>query len=318
VTGTDLLQDATAELYSSDPDAFMERRKALTAQARAAGQAEAAKQIAALRKPTRSAWVVNRLVQAAPEVPGELTSLGDELLAAQRSLDGAAIRELSQRRRQLIETLVRRAFTVTGQHDAPAALRDEVATTLAAALADLRVAAQLAGATLTRAAHGESFGPAGPPALSVLPGGGAGATAEAPAEQPAEQPAEATRPARVKQPAGTARPARSKKTGQERAQAKAQAAEARARAQAQAQAEAEAERERRRQENVAQAEQAVTEASQAARAATEAEQEQENLVERLEVRLADAREALAKARFAARRARNAEHQARQALARLRK
>jgi hypothetical protein len=62
----------------------------------------------------------------------------------------------------------------------------------------------------------------------------------------------------------------------------------------------------------------VTEASQAARAATEAEQEQENLVERLEVRLADAREALAKARFAARRARNAEHQARQALARLRK
>jgi hypothetical protein len=306
VTGTDLLQDATAELYSSDPDAFMERRKALTAQARAAGQAEAAKQIAALRKPTRSAWVVNRLVQAAPEVPGDLTSLGDELLAAQRSLDGAAIRELSQRRRQLIETLVRRAFTVTGQHDAPAALRDEVATTLAAALADPRVAAQLAGATLTRAAHGESFGPAGPPALSVLPGGGAGATAEAPAEQPAEQPAEATRPARVKQ------------TTQERAQAKAQAAEARARAQAQAQAEAEAERERRRQENVAQAEQAVTEASQAARAATEAEQEQENLVERLEVRLADAREALAKARFAARRARNAEHQARQALARLRK
>jgi hypothetical protein len=302
VTGTDLLQDATAELYSSDPDAFMERRKALTAQARAAGQAEAAKQIAALRKPTRSAWVVNRLVQAAPEVPGELTSLGDELLAAQRSLDGAAIRELSQRRRQLIETLVRRAFTVTGQHDAPAALRDEVATTLAAALADPRVAAQLAGAALTRAAHGESFGPAGPPALSVLPGGGAGATAQAPAEQPAE----ATRPARVKQ------------TTKERAQAKAQAAEARARAQAQAQAEAEAERERRRQENVAQAEQAVTEASQAARAATEAEQEQENLVERLEVRLADAREALAKARFAARRARNAEHQARQALARLRK
>jgi len=305
VTGTDLLQDATAELYSSDPDAFMERRKALTAQARAAGQAEAAKQIAALRKPTRSAWVVNRLVQAAPEVPGELTSLGDELLAAQRSLDGAAIRELSQRRRRLIETLVRRAFTVTGQHDAPAALRDEVATTLAAALADPRVAAQLAGATLTRAAHGESFGPAGPagpPALSVLPGGGAGATAEAPAEQPAE----ATRPARVKQ------------TTKERAQAKAQAAEARARAQAQAQAEAEAERERRRQENVAQAEQAVTEASQAARAATEAEQEQENLAERLEVQLADAREALAKARFAARRARNAEHQARQALARLRK
>ena len=58
-------------------------------------------------------------------------------------------------------------------------------------------------------------------------------------------------------------------------------------------------------------------ATQAAEAATAAEQEQENLVERLEVQLADAREALAKTRSTARRARNRQHQARQALTRLR-
>ncbi|HEX3923336.1 MAG TPA: hypothetical protein VHY31_13695 [Streptosporangiaceae bacterium] len=300
MTGTDLLQDATAELYSCDPDAFVERRKALTAQARAAGQRAAAKQIAALRKPTRPAWVVNRLVQAAPEVPGELASLGDELLTAQRDLDGAAIRELSQRRRQLIETLVRRAFTLTGQQDPPAALRDEVAATLAVALADPRVAAELATATLTRAAHGEGFGPPGPPELSVLPGGGAGAEAET-QTQPDAAPG---RPGRARQPA------RPRQTAQERA-------EASAKAKAEAQARAEAERERRRQENVAAAEQAVTAAGQAAEAATAAEQEQENLVERLEVQLADAREALAKTRSTARRARNRQHQARQALTRLR-
>ena len=201
MTGTDLLQDATAELYSSDPDAFVERRKALTAQAREAGQAAVAKQIAALRKPTRSAWVVNRLVQAAPEVPGELASLGDELLTAQRDLDGAAIRELSQRRRQLIESLVRRAFTVIGQHDPPAALRDEVAATLAVALADPRVAAELATATLTRAAHGEGFGPAGRAAGTV---GAAGRRRRDGGDRDADATRDRARPARTRPAASPA------------------------------------------------------------------------------------------------------------------
>src|ERR1700683_4737559 len=67
-TDGDLLGEAVAELYSSDPDEFVERRGALVARGREAGQAPAAKQIAALRKPTRSAWIVNRLVRADPGV----------------------------------------------------------------------------------------------------------------------------------------------------------------------------------------------------------------------------------------------------------
>jgi len=136
MTDGDLLGEAVAELYSSDPDEFVERRGALVARAREAGQAPAAKQIAALRKPTRSAWVVNRLVRADPGVAAELAGLGEELRAAQDSLDGSAIRELSQQRRELIESLVRRAFTVVGVSAPPAAIRDEVTATLSAALAD--------------------------------------------------------------------------------------------------------------------------------------------------------------------------------------
>ena len=158
MTGPDLLEEAVAELYSSDPDEFIERRGALAAAARAAGQAPAAKQITGLRKPTRSAWVVNQLVRAAPEVPSELDSLGAELRAAQRSLDGEAIRELSQRRHQLIEALARRAFAVCGLRSPPAALRDEVTATLGAALADPEVAEQLTAGTLARAARSEGFG----------------------------------------------------------------------------------------------------------------------------------------------------------------
>src|SRR5579864_6426549 len=100
VSDSDLLREAVAELYSSDPAGFVERRGALVARARAAGEASTAKSIAALRRPTRSAWVINRLIRSDPGVPARLVELGDELRAAQGSLDGAAIRELSARRRQ--------------------------------------------------------------------------------------------------------------------------------------------------------------------------------------------------------------------------
>ena len=45
--------DAVAELYEADPDGFTERRAELAAAARDAGERAAAKQITALRKPTR-------------------------------------------------------------------------------------------------------------------------------------------------------------------------------------------------------------------------------------------------------------------------
>jgi hypothetical protein len=183
MTDGDPLQDAVAELYSADPDEFVERRGALVARARAAGQTPVARQIAGLRKPTRSAWIVNQLVRAEPGVTSELASLGDELRAAQGSLDGGALRELSRRRRELVESLVRRAFTVAGQQAPSAGLRDEVTATLGAALADPQVAGQLATGALERVVHSEGFGPAGPPDLTLVP-----------------------RPARI-QPAKRARPA---------------------------------------------------------------------------------------------------------------
>jgi hypothetical protein len=185
-----LLSEAVAELYSSDPDEFVERRGALVARAREAGQAPAAKQIAALRKPTRSAWVVNRLVRADPAVTAELGELGDELRVAQDSLDGAAIRELSQRRRELIESLARRAFTVVGVAAPPAAIRDEVTATLGAALADPQFAGTLASGALVRAVQAEGFGPVGRPTLTVVRGGGGGA-----ARAPRSKTAQPARPA---------------------------------------------------------------------------------------------------------------------------
>jgi len=160
---SDLLADAKAELYQGDPDEFMARRTELVAQAREAGEPAVAKQIGALRKPTRSAWVVNRLVHADPEVTARLAELAAELRDAGQSTDGARIRELSAARARLVDELTRQALADLPAP--PAAVREEVTATFDAALADPEVAASLG--TLVRAAQYAGFGlpiPAGAPA----------------------------------------------------------------------------------------------------------------------------------------------------------
>jgi hypothetical protein len=166
----DPLADATAELYRLDPDEFMPRRQDLAACAREAGQPAVAKQIAALRKPTRSAWVVNRLVRTEPGTTQRLTALAAELRDAERAMDGARIRELSAARRRLVDDLTAQALSVLAAP--PAALREEVMATFDSALANPEIAASLG--TLVRAAHWAGFGLApapgdAPPAASPSP-----------------------------------------------------------------------------------------------------------------------------------------------------
>jgi hypothetical protein len=170
---TDLLADAVAELYEADPDGFMPRRQELAEAARAAGEPGAAKQIAALRKPTRSAWLVNHLVRTDPGVTSRLTALATELRDAEHALDGARIRELTTARSRLVDELTRQA--VSGQSAPAAGLREEVSATLDAALADPEVASRLG--TLVRAEHWAGFGlpadgasaPPAPPAAPSKP-----------------------------------------------------------------------------------------------------------------------------------------------------
>ena len=195
----DLLANATAELYQGDPDDFMPRRQELVAAARAAGESAAAKQIAALRKPTRSAWVVNHLVRADPAATARLAELAAELHQAAPSADAGRIRELTAARSRLIDELTRQAFA-----DLPvpsAAVRDEVTATLDAALADPEVAASLG--TLVRAAQWAGFGLGGGPPPAAPAGKAALAEKAAPAEKakkpaPAEPSAERERRHREK------------------------------------------------------------------------------------------------------------------------
>jgi hypothetical protein len=155
---SDRVTEAADELYAADPAGFTEHRKALADAARADGDKEVAKRIAALRKPTRAAWILNHLARADPDAPGRLATLASGLRAATQAKDGRRLRELSADRGALIDTLTGQALAAAGVADPPAGLREDMAATLASALADPDIAGQFATGTLTRAAQWAGFG----------------------------------------------------------------------------------------------------------------------------------------------------------------
>lgn len=279
-SSTPTLASATAELYSAPPQEFTRRRKDLAAAARAAGERETARQITALRKPTRAAWVVNRLARAEPGTAASLADLAAGLRGATEARDGRRLRDLSARRRALIDSLTDQALSLADLADPPPALREEVTATLAAALADPEVAAHLASGTLTHAATWSGFG-----LDSQLP----------PDQQPAT--GEQEPPPADAEPPGQAPPVRLPRQARRTLTPPPKADE-------------------RRPSPIPEAERAVAVAAAVAADAAAAEELLEVRVRDLEQQLTTARADLADARRKARRAESAERRARQALTRL--
>jgi DNA repair exonuclease SbcCD ATPase subunit len=295
VADSDRIRAAADQLYAADPAQFTDQRADLVAQARAAGDKDAARAIGALRRPTRAAWVVNRLARADPAAVGRLTELGDQLRAAESALDGNQLRELSRTRRDLLAELTRQALAGADVADGPDALQQEVTGTLGAALADPGVAAAVAAGQLVK---------------SVQPGGfGFGQTGDdhhieglvtrsGPGPGPRPSRGDRKQPSGRKTPAGEQRKAERERADRERAER------------------ARVELERQRQA-ISEAEQTLAEADQAVDAAHTAEEDREHTVRRLETQLEDAQDALADAKRRSREARTAQRQARKALERLR-
>jgi hypothetical protein len=198
-----LLDDAVDDLYALELDRFIPRRTELAKAAKAAGDKEAATAIGALRKPTQSAFTINRLARTDAGAIDALVDLGTELQHAQTAGDGKALRELNTRRRQLLERLTRQAFDIIGQQSPTAGQREEVNATLTAALADTGVADQLRQGILVRAAESSGFG-FSPPELTLIrsprpPGDrDGGATPQRPADVPSDDDPTEVPPARTR------------------------------------------------------------------------------------------------------------------------
>ncbi|MEN4475009.1 hypothetical protein [Mycolicibacterium cosmeticum] len=131
------------DLFRTPPERFTARRKELAAAAKERGDADAASTIGAARRPTTSAWVVNLLVLTDPTVRPRLAELYQALRTAHADMDGPRIRELSKAQRTLMQELTTAAVSAAEPAHPTAALREEVAGTLQAAVADPDVAARL-------------------------------------------------------------------------------------------------------------------------------------------------------------------------------
>ncbi|MDF2747059.1 MAG: hypothetical protein K0S98_1344 [Propionibacteriaceae bacterium] len=153
------LDDIVRELYVLPPADFVGARNELVRQARAAGSRDLAERLQRLRRPTRSAWLVNLLASDSASMQ-RLSALGRELRDAQTGLAGAELRNLAEQRRHLFGDLLDQARA----HAAEAGVRVtstvllEVEATLQAALVDLAGALTIRNGRLVRPLSHSGFG----------------------------------------------------------------------------------------------------------------------------------------------------------------
>lgn len=134
-------EEAADRLYGVDPEEFIPARAALVAEAKAAGDRPLATRIGALKKPTRSAWLVNLLRRESLASLEDLNDVAGRLLAAHSGGDLAALRAVSAQRQKVADTLTKAAVSAGATHEYTATepVRLEVHGTLASAAADPEV-----------------------------------------------------------------------------------------------------------------------------------------------------------------------------------
>ncbi|MDX3193132.1 hypothetical protein PV458_32390 [Streptomyces sp. MN03-5084-2B] len=135
------------ELYGGDLAEFVSARNAAVKAAKAGGDAELAKRIQQLRKPTTAAAIVNGLARDDSDQLRELAELGTELRDAHTRLAGDELRALTRRRGELVRRIL---------HELPSmsdTVTREVEATLEAVAAEPDTAALALAGRLTSVAH---------------------------------------------------------------------------------------------------------------------------------------------------------------------
>lgn len=156
------------ELYEVVPSDFVAARRAAVASAKEAGDTALAKELGGLRRPTMTGWALNVLVRTDPARIGRLLDLGAELRAAQQGLRSDEMRSLATTRAALLAEVTDRAAEVARErgHELSGATLREVGQSLAAAIADPDIGADL---RLGRMHGAVSYSGFGPELLAVVP-----------------------------------------------------------------------------------------------------------------------------------------------------
>jgi hypothetical protein len=161
--GEDLLPDADA-LYGLPLEDFVTERGALAKRLRGEGDREAAKRVAALRKPSVAAWTVNQLVRSRASDVAAFTDAARALRDAQTALlegrgDAADLREAQVAERAAVAHLVgvARGLFPGGREPGEATL-DRVGATLHAAATDEAIAEAVLSGRLLAEREPSGFG----------------------------------------------------------------------------------------------------------------------------------------------------------------
>jgi hypothetical protein len=131
------------QLYGLPPTGFTAARDEAAARARLDGRPELARQIGALRRPVAAAWVVNLLVRRKQAEVERLFAIADRLREAERTGEGAELRELNRAAQAVVPAVVRMAADLARSAGRPMteAVAGQVHQTLRAAMADPGAAA---------------------------------------------------------------------------------------------------------------------------------------------------------------------------------
>ncbi|MFF5446264.1 hypothetical protein [Streptomyces sp. NPDC012888] len=306
------VEETIDALYAGLPEEFVAARTEQAARARKAGDAGAAKRIAALPRPTLAAWAANLLAHREPEQTSRFRMLGEALRTAHHTLDAARLRDLSHRQHTVVAALAGTAARLAAEagHPLTPPVRQQVEQILRTVLADEAAAEVWASGRLSEPpAAAVDFPPVAPDARPPTTRRGDDAEAEAEADAEAGAASDTTKDVTE---AKTAARKRTRKKDRPEDEART------ARAQAQARAErARAERALAGARRTAdRADAALARAREAEAAAQRRTATRRDEADRLRERLAAAEEALsaaeAEAAAASRARESAERTARQA------
>ena len=154
------LVDVARDLYGLQPQDFTAARNARAQESKAA-DATLAKQIAALKKPSPAAWIVNLLARKSTDDLTALLDVGEQMRTAQEHLDRDALRRLGGERRTAVTALARAGADLAdgAGRAATSSVIGEVEQTLQAATSDPAAAAAVASGLLVRALRSVGYEP---------------------------------------------------------------------------------------------------------------------------------------------------------------
>jgi hypothetical protein len=176
------------ELFGLPPEEFVAARDEVARRLRREGDAEAARRVKALRRPSLSAWAVNQLARSRQQALEGLLAAGERLRAAHQAAlaggDAAELRAATRAEREAVAGLVSAALDRLREagHPTTETTRDRIAATLHAAAASPEAADLVRHGRLTADLDPSGFGaaPGGPAAVAGRPAAASGRPATGP------------------------------------------------------------------------------------------------------------------------------------------